>query len=81
MSLFAIAPFSLAIIFVTAAHMLHKINVGIPDILLEPVSGFFIIAIGAMGTCCIIFRQLAMFILFFILTIIGFIVVYIQYVL
>jgi len=77
----AIIPFSFAMIFVLAVHMLDKINVGVPAILLDPLVGFWVVVIGAMATCCIIFRQLAMFILFFILTLIGFIIIYIQYVL
>lgn len=35
-------------LIVTGAHMLHAIGVGVPEILLEPVFGFALIASGAV---------------------------------
>ena len=74
-------PFTFSIILITFFHLLAKIGMGVPPILLEPVVDFYIIGLGAMGTLCFFFRQFIMFIAYFIMITLGLILVYIQYVL
>ena len=79
--LFAVLPVIISIWIVVFAHLLAKIGVGVPAILLEPIVDFYIFGVGAMGTLCFFFRQFVMFIIYAIIMLGGLAFIYISYVL
>ena len=75
-----IVPITGAFFLVLMFHLLSKVGVGVPAILLEPVFDLWIIFVGILLATCIFMRQ---FFLLFVATLISFVgtvLIYVMYV-
>lgn len=75
-----IIPISGAFGLVLLLHMLTKIGVSVPEILLEPVFGLWIVFVGILLAVCIFMRQFFVLFLAVMISFIGTVVIYVMYV-
>jgi len=75
-----IIPITIAFFLVLIFHLLAKVGVGIPSILLEPVFDLWIVFVGILIAVCVFMRQ---FFVLFLTVLISFVVtvmIYVMYV-
>ena len=75
-----IVPISAMFFLVLIFHLLAKIGIGVPPVLLEPVFDLWIIFCGILFTVCFYMRQFFVLFLAVILSFLGTVLIYIMYV-
>lgn len=75
-----IIPITITFFIVLLFHMLTKIGVGVPGILLEPVFDVWIVFVGVLIAVCAYMRQFFLLFLACILSFIATVIIYVMYV-